>query len=154
MFRIEPTPWPEGSQGQPGRRVIDPDRNVWLQFIHGSRARVNTMKLVWKDEVIPFEISLRGFKDDPPGGTSYVWHFERFEGTTSAQNWGYVDPSKGGVTPYHFDDPSVRREAQLLAVEALLVYGGNYDGETSPDGYYRVEFEGKLYRKSDFGMAW
>lgn len=146
MFRIEPTPWPEGSQGQPGRRVIDPDRNVWLQFIHGSRGPERTMKLVWKDKIIPFEASREEVRDDPPGEIWYRWRFKAFGATNAAQSWG-------GIDPYHFDDPAVRREAQMLAVEALLAYGSHYSGPKHPDGYDRVEFEGKRYRKSDFGMA-
>jgi hypothetical protein len=37
-----------------------------------------------------------------------------------------------------------------LAVEALILYGGNYNGDKFPDGGRRIEFDGKIYTKNSF----
>jgi len=56
-----------------------------------------------------------------------------------------------GIRPYVFAGADEQREAQMLAVEALLVYGDVFNGPSKPDGYCRVEFEGRRWVLSDFG---
>ena len=57
------------------------------------------------------------------------------------------------LPPYVFSDAEEKRSAQVLAVEALLVCGQNFDGLLRPDGRWRVQFEGRQWRLSDFGYT-
>ena len=145
MFRIEPTPWNDPVLGKPQKRVIDHERDAWLQFVLRKRNSTRVLKLVWKGNVIPFEAIRTEVRDEPPGEIWYCWRLGVFGGTIAAKLWD-------GTEPYEFGSPQLRRQVQMLAVEALLVFGGHYNGDIRPDGYDRVEFDGRLYRKSDFGL--
>ncbi|MGN6307482.1 MAG: hypothetical protein ACTHNH_21900 [Mesorhizobium sp.] len=145
MFRIEPTPWNDPVLGKPQKRVIDHERDAWLQFVCSQRCGATVMKLVWHGNVVPFERDRWEVSDEPIGEIWYRSRFGPFGASSAAKRWE-------GIEPYHFDDPHLRRQAQMLAVEALLVFSGHYNGDIRPDGYDRVEFDGRLYRKSDFGL--
>ena len=56
------------------------------------------------------------------------------------------------VKSYRFGSDEELATARLLAAEALLVYGSNYNGLTYPDGENRVELNGVELRLSDFGI--
>ena len=145
MFRIEPTPWNDPVLGKPQKRVIDHERDAWLQFVRSQRDGPRVMKLVWQGDVIPFEIIRVQVREMPPGETWYRSRFGAFGASNGIKPWD-------GIKPYHFSDPKLRHQAQMLAVEALLAYGDHYNGDVRSDGYNRIEFEGRLYRKSDFGL--
>lgn len=38
-----------------------------------------------------------------------------------------------------------------IASEALLIFGGNYDGDKKENGYNTVNMDGCILTKSDFG---
>jgi len=123
--------------------MIDETRDVWLQYIGGYGSEPGAyFKLVWKGQEIAFLVIPENRWDDE-GKEYIVQHIYEFGGT---------GPLRGSVKPWKAETPQRRREAMLLAVEALLAYGGLYDGYKKPDGLYRVEFEGRLYIKSDFGL--
>jgi len=145
MFRIEPTPWNDPVLGKPQKRVIDHERDVWLQFVCSQRDGTRVMKLVWNGNIIPFEVIQTEVRDEPPGEIWYCSKFGSFGASDAAKSWE-------GIDPYRFDNPLLRRQAEMLAVETLLVFGDHYNGDIRPDGYSRIEFEGRLYRKSDFGL--
>ncbi len=128
--------------------VVDEDRDVWLQRICSIDIRGeypgDVLKLVWEDRVIPFECPSESNWDES-GNEYLVKRFQYFGGAAQAEY-------QAGILPYEFKDDAERREAMLLAVEAVLAYGGFYNGIEYPAGEYRVEFEGRLYTKSDFGL--
>ncbi len=126
--------------------VVDEDRDVWLQRIAtlGREMSGSLFKLVWGDRIIPFEC-LSESKWDENGNEYFVQRLRYFGGAMGAE-------FHAGILPYEFRDEAERREAMLLAVEAVLAYGGLYNGSECLDGKHRIEFEGRLYTKSDFGL--
>ena len=148
MFRVEPTPT-KRPLGRGNKWIADHERDTSLETVGAlTQESRQFMKLVWRGRVTPFEIVRSQMRDESTGEVYYLTQFTRFPGAVVKKDYG------DDVVFHRFASDEERREAQLLAVEALLVYGGIYDGEERPDGYNRVEFEGRLYRKSDFGMAW
>lgn len=142
MFEVKEA-YSKGPLGD-DQMVVDVDRDVWLQRVCGLGIdRGDIYKLAWKKRVIPFEILFDSRRDD--GGKEYiVQRFKTFGGSLSAERFG--------LKPYHFEDEEERRQAQFFAIEAVLAYGGFYDGFKHPDGHHQIEFEGRLYTKSDFGL--
>ena len=94
----------------------------------------------WQGRLIPFDTLTRF-----PGGHVIV-EFASF-GVSSKVNL------RLGIFQYVFADVDEQREAQLLAVEALLVYGSFFNGLSRPDGYRRIVFEGREWVLSDFGYV-
>ncbi len=126
--------------------VVDEDRDVWLQRIAtlGREMSGSLFKLVWGDRIIPFEC-LSESKWDENGNEYFVQRLRYFGGAPRAEY-------DAGIMPYEFRDEVERREAMLLAVEAVLAYGSLYNGIEYTDGVFRIEFEGRIYTKSDFGL--
>lgn len=55
-----------------------------------------------------------------------------------------------GIQPYTFSNDAEKQRWILLAAEALLVYGGFYNGDAMGEGYARVEVEGRAKTLKDF----
>lgn len=144
MFHIEEM---KKSGSERNRIVADHARGVWLQMLSSIGPEPGTVfKLVWGERVIPFE----AVRDEQhQQGTSEVFFLTRF--LTFGRS--IFAKSRSGIDEYSFESPEERKQAQLLAVEALLIYGGHYDGDKRPEGYNRVELEGRVYTKRDFGMT-
>ena len=94
----------------------------------------------WQGRLIPFDTRFRS------AGGHYIVDFDSF-------GVSYTVKLRVGILQYVFPDAEAQREAQLLAVEALLVYGEFFNGLSKPDGHCRVEFEGRQWVLSDFGHS-
>ncbi|AWB88993.1 hypothetical protein [Homoserinimonas hongtaonis] len=124
--------------------IIDPERDASLEFI-GGRGRVPGMvhTLTTGDLVVPFE-ARRTAQADAEGHEFYLITFDSFGSL-------FVTPTGLKLDPVDFTSPAERRRLQLLAAEALLVFGSMYDGLRKPDGFNRVSIEGNTYTLSSFG---
>ncbi|WP_025091235.1 hypothetical protein [Brucella intermedia] len=147
MFEIKPA-YSESPCGDT-LMVVDEGRDVWLQYIAGNGTEPGDyFKLVWKGWEIAFFVDSDN-RWDEQGKEYTVKHISEFGGSP------YVSNRKGQtikIPAWHADSPEQEREAMLLATEALLAYGSVYNGHEYEDGSYRIEFEGRLYTKSDFGL--
>ena len=146
MFEIKKTNW-VGPLGD-NLMVIDYNRAAWLQRIcsiniSGAESS-NVFKLVWDGRAIPFEC-LSETKHDQ---NEKIYLIKRFRYFGTAERAEAV----AGIPPYEFADKTERRVAMLLATEAVLAFGSLYNGSEYLNGDHRVEFEGRLYTKSDFGL--
>jgi hypothetical protein len=101
--------------------------------------------LTWGERVIPFAISFEPHEATEEQPEYTIFRFTDF-GATNEAFWK-------GIEGYRFRDEAERETAQLLAVEALLAWGGNYRGAEHPEGRKRVEYQGRMWTLSDFGMA-
>ena len=144
MFQMkpaEPLVWSASAKA-----MVDEGRDVSLQRI-GTTGRDPgfTFILTWGGRVIPFAVSFEAHKatEDQPEYTTF--RFTDFGAT--------YDAFSKGIEGYRFRDEAEREAAQLLAVEALLAWGGNYRGAEDPDGRKRVEYQGRMWTLRDFGMA-
>lgn len=135
MFKLAKSPIPI-ELGQVDHAVIDLERNVWMRAEHGSRAGREYFSLRWEDRVIPF-IAIPIGRSDPKG--PFVW-----------QVGGIGDPPFGKLPPYNFRDSEEERLAEQLIAEAMIIYGGFYNGETEPDGTYVVKIGSAVYTKRSF----
>lgn len=125
--------------------VIDEERDVWLQYLGGLGSEPGScFKLVWKGQAIGFDIRPDN-QIDEEGNDYTIRRLFGFGDSINAE-------AKDGIKPWRTKDDEDRRQAKLLAVEALLAYGGFYDGYKHLDGIYRIEFEGRFYTKSDFDL--
>jgi hypothetical protein len=128
------------------KAMVDEDRGASLQRIGTTGMDPGfVLVLTWGERVIPFAISFETHEatEEQPEYTTY--RFTDFGATYRAY--------REGVEGYRFRDEAEREAAQLLAVEALLAWGGNYRGAEHPDGRTRVEYRGRTWTLSDFGMA-
>jgi hypothetical protein len=143
MFQIEEDKAIKGFS----KRVIDHERGVWLQMISGlgPECNGNAMKLVWGERTIPFEVEY--FRGGGIGGErvfNLMRFIEPFGGSLTALAYG--------VRPYDFKNLEELRQAKMLAVEAMLVFGSIYNGSKYGEDYFRFEFEGRVYFGKDFGI--
>ncbi|TFC54519.1 MULTISPECIES: hypothetical protein [unclassified Cryobacterium] len=124
-------------------KVVDDERGVWIQFL-ASRGRSpgGVFKLVVGETVIPFETAC-DFIEDADGDGHLLTRFDLFGLSPAA--------SVRGVAPNMMISPDELREYMLLAVEALLVFGSFYDGDSKPEGWARVELHAVVYTLASFG---
>jgi len=124
--------------------VVNADSSVVLHWV-GTRLR-NGSGEVFLLEIdtkrIPFDTDWTSEIDQD--GKFFLMKFDTFGGSQ-------VGALLAGLRTYVFSSSDEKRSAQMLAVEALLVYGLNFDGLRYPDGRWRVDFEGRQWRLSDFG---
>ena len=137
MFRIEPTPT-KRPLGRASKWVVDHERDVSIERIIGTGEDEDVMQPVWRGRIIPFQIAIRAVREELTGESYFLTRFVAF-------GYAFAGSEYGDVEFYRFKNDEEKREAQLLAVEALTVFGSIYDGDDRPEGYYRVEFEGKTY---------
>lgn len=133
MFSIEKTP--ESGEFRGKKYVVDHDRNVWLEYVSGHGPHPGgAFHLKWGAHSIGFDTDYTEF----PDGNYVVETIRNFGNSIDAE-------MHLGVRQYIFDDPQTRREAEALAAEALVVFGGYYNGMAVPDGRYRI----RIGRTSD-----
>ena len=126
--------------------VVNADGSIVLRWVsprlmNGS-GRVFLLEIGTKS--IPFDTDWSSECDQD--GEFFLMTFDSFGGSR-------IGMSLAGLQPYWFLDTEEKRSAQILAVEALLVCGQNFDGLLRPDGRWRVQFEGRQWRLSDFGYT-
>ena len=144
MFRVEVDPTKRA--GTFDKVVIDRNRSTSLEYVTKELSDVGlVLKLVSNRSVVPLEIVTQKFRDEDNGEVFFLIRFRRFGNTIAAKPFY-------GIDAYLFRDAAEQHELQLLAVEALLAFGGFFDGDKHPDGEIRVEYKGHFYRKSDFQM--
>lgn len=140
MFHIEDAP---NGHESPSKIVVDRDRDAWLRFV-SSRGREHgfVFQIAVADKIVPFEVSARSARE----GNGDEYFVEAFDG------FGYsVRAEIAGIPRARFDSKEERQRIQLLAAEALLVFGSDYDGLSRPDGQYRVQLNGETFFLSSFG---
>ncbi len=155
MFRIEVGPDDDGRDVWLPTVVVDHERDAWLTFVSGMGLEYiseaipvpgQVMKLVWTSRVIPFDYLIETITSEH--GPRHIGRIENF-GTSRAA--GY----KANLRIFRFDSEAEREAAELLAAEALLVFGTMYNGLSIPDGILTVELRAgagpRPYTLSDFG---
>jgi hypothetical protein len=124
--------------------VIDESREADLQRAYGKGPVPGvSFVLSWGGRVIPMDVVRRQVHN--PDSAPYL--------LSVFQTFGFSPAIKfrAGIKSFSFSSADEEHTARMLAVEALLVFGGNYDGLERPDGYNRVAFEGHEWILSDFG---
>jgi hypothetical protein len=156
VFRIERSDSPREVREW---RVLDETRDTELRFLRGiGSIEYDLFRLTSKRRVIP--ILTETSRQPKPAGSiaGFIYKIRDFG---QARPSKYLrDPDRvafGGESPYRFTSPVERSELLLLAAEALLVYGGLYDGFDLPDGFFQVvteiDGEDRAFRLSDFGYV-
>jgi len=110
--------------------VLDKSRDVELRMLAGRREPGEVCRMAWGNRDIPFETS-RELKFDSDGTSGDRIFFESFGASVQAKIYH-------GVLPYQFVSTDERDTALLLAAEALLVFGNNYNGLSRREGQYIV----------------
>jgi len=128
------------------RAVVDLDRGVTLVYVSGhGRVPGSAFVMNWGLRSNPFDAWRREVVDAVDGTTYYRTGLGLFGASLAAEN-------AAGAKRFAFVNQEERSAAVRLAVEALLVYGSNYNGLSKPDGYNRVVEGGHEWRLSDFGI--
>ncbi len=144
--------WGERARRYPDAniRVVDYDRDVWIQYITMERNKdewteKNIMVLVWHGKVIPFE--LEGvYQSKVLGGKKEAgWRILNFGESVMARAVGLCGS-------YKFQSEEERKQASLLAVEALFTYGKTGNGDDPRFAEMLVSFHG-VYDRHDFGTS-
>ena len=128
------------------RAVVNADSSIVLRWVSPRlmNGSAEVFLLEAGEKRIPFDTDWSDGDDED--GRFFLITFDSFGGSP-------VGASKAGLHTYLFSAAEKKRSLQLLAVEALLVYGQNFDGLRFPDGRWRVELDGRQWRLSDFGYA-
>ena len=132
----------------PKDRVVDHDRDVWIQYItkemnKDEGTEKNIMVLVWDEKIIPFELEGLYQSKVPDGKKEAGWRIMKFGESLTAK----VERVCG---PYKFQSEEERKTAGLLAVEALFTYGKAGDGDNPSLVGMLVTFNGGIYDQFDF----
>ena len=143
--------WGESARRYPNAniRVVDYDRDVWIQYITMERnidewIEKKIMVLVWHEKVIPFELDGLYQSKFPGGKKEAGWRIVKFGESVMA--WAV-----GLCGPYKFQSEKERKQASLLAVEALFTYGLAGNGDKPNLAGMLVAFNGGIYDRYDFG---
>jgi hypothetical protein len=139
MFVVEPS-----KEKHAHALLVDHARDVWLRY--GSTATNGSFKgflLGWGEREIPFDVQTTPLQDDT-GQTYYLKRFISFGGSAAPRVTELMES-------YNFQDDTEREHATLLAIEAMIAFGGYYNGLDKPDGVHRIEHNGRIYTKKDFG---
>lgn len=144
MFVVERFTDPTSSDLQ--KRVIDVGRETWIQRV-GSQA--SEPGLAFQMHVGPEALTFDTlpFAEHLDGERIHVDRLEQFGSSPKGE-------LKTGISSYEFKDLGTREQWILLAAEALLVFGENYNGLRLPLRYHFVEItlDGATKRmsKTDF----
>lgn len=150
MFVVEDVP--KSKPDDQPKRLVDYDRNVWFQMItRYGQGRVSIFKLVWNNNVIPFQaVELHPVPAHVPGPRKKHLHWHMCP--QKEQPFGHSTVANSeGVSDFDFADQQEKTQAERLAIEALLEFGSAYDGKKwDASRHVSVEYNGKIYTKDDF----
>ena len=139
MFEISKAPNSPHAKPQ-DKAVVDRDRDAWLQIERAIAMQpASVYRLIWKGRLIPFSAALEKRRDLQTGAIYAVHVIGNFGETIFSS-----------APRYQFKDNDERSQALRLAAEALIAFGALYDGNQYDDGIFRVEVEGRTYKRSDF----
>lgn len=130
--------------GHPSHAVVDHERRATLQLLAGNgREPGYVFTLETANMLIPFDVSTK-VETTGSGEYRYIKTFVTF---------GYSPRARllADVKQTLFQSKDERDNLQLLATEALLIYGGFYDGLSRPEGSVCVDWRGKRYSLASFG---
>jgi hypothetical protein len=126
------------------RCVVDLARGLRMQRVAGfAHGHGDAYQLTAGDDVIPFEASEEIVTGAQPGAYFIRRRILSFGASPVAQRFM-------GTGSYTFPDAERRLELMGFAIEALLIYGDNYDGAERPDGLVLVEAGGRTFTLADF----
>lgn len=142
MFIID---GPENDVLKRNHRVLNPVSRTSLKWISMTQRSSGYAFVLQSGQVsIPFETSV-GYEVDESTGKGYLLtRFERFGASLLIED-------RTGIQAYQFRDEEDESSWKRLAAEAVLIFGGSYNGPKSPPELYRVELDGKILTRRDFG---
>lgn len=145
MFTIEDQQ--DGYDYGARRRVVDHDRQAWLELINSSaQSGGDLFLLTWQDRLIPIVTFSQNTVDRESGENRVHVHIRALGDSRYARNSGLNASALS---------ESERTLAHRLAAEALLIFGSWYDGLSFQDGHFVVEEvmdgENLSYKLSSFG---
>lgn len=139
MFHIGKSPVSIGV-GEIDKAVIDEERSTWLRFeMATGKDPGMVFKLKWEHRLIVFEATLETKVDDLTGSPFYLYKFQAFGESIFSH-----------VPSYEFADATELDAALLLTAEALITFGGFYNGDVAKEGEYRVAIKDKILRRGNF----
>lgn len=130
------------------RRVLDPESGTTLEFVGATgRTEGRVFILRQNDVAIPFDVSIDwGVVDDDSGEKYTLMRFASFGASIWVQRWS-------DVHSYTFSSAEEEREWKTIAAEALVVCGTSYDGPNFGPDHFRVELNGSILSRRDFGYT-
>lgn len=142
-----------GSPDGPNKQIlVDTSRDVDVRSVRSVRATDSEIFLMrWGGREIPFEATK--WKEGEPLSTGWPGHINR-----SISFIGVIKGMDRSPAPeYVFADEAEREQALLLAAEALVVYGGHYNGLYFEEGYHSSTFwmrgEARRFTLASFGYV-
>ena len=130
MFSIVTGPIPEYVHDD--RVVEDSERNVWLRKVRRDVEFPGAMMLLSVDGSHVHMDVRTELNEDPETGRPYVTSYITAFGSNP------IISRLTGVTAHRFITKAEGQAFLMLGVEALLVFGDNYNGLGRPAGMYRV----------------
>ena len=103
------------------------------------------MVLVWGERIIPFELKWDYLSKNPGSRKGSGWRIMKFGESVMARAVGLCGS-------YKFQSEEERKQASLLAVEALFTYGKTGNGDDPRFAEMLVSFHG-VYDRHDFGTS-
>lgn len=139
MFKNTVAPNSDRANGTK-KAVVNSERDAWLQMDRAIAGESGGFfRLYWAGRLIPFWAPLRTEIDENTKQEFYVYELPSIGDSPSTK-----------LPPYRFVDDAEQIKGLLLAAEALITFGGLYDGDKFPDGTFRVETNGIVYTRRDF----
>ena len=129
-------------------RVLDPETGTTLEMVaRTGRYPGKAFVLAHGDMEIPFQTTIEeSCIDKGTGEEYYLSRFDGFGSSLYAQTFRVVP----AVT---FQNDEGLKKWKTLAAEALLIYGMHYTGFDVDPSYFRVELDGKILTRKDFGYS-
>ncbi len=102
--------------------IVDAARDVRLHSLRTEfHGRIEWFVMQWGDRTIPIGTSVDTVREP-----SYK-RIRTITGLGDDVKWALLEANER-VAPYEFPNAAERREALMMAVEALVVFGGHYNG--------------------------
>ncbi|GAB3251457.1 hypothetical protein [Arthrobacter pigmenti] len=145
MFTIHA---PDASIYAKTRRVLDPESGITLEFVGATGRSPGRAFILSQNEVaIPFDISFdRGAVDHSTGEEYTLMRFGSFGTSMWVRPWS-------DVPPYTFSSVAEEQKWKNIAAEALVVCGTSYNGLDFGPDHFRVELNGNILSRRDFGYT-
>ena len=128
------------------KRVVDPERGISLELVALPGRKPGGAYVLRTPRVaVPFETSEQdGLRD--AGGLYRRITFTSFGSSFYAS-------TRAGIPPALFESAEEEMALMMLAIEAILIFGDYYNGFASRPLFYRVEFDGRIFTRLDFGYS-